>query len=181
MPELDSRLLYTLLVLLVAGERLAELGISRRHERRLRARGAVEAGAGHFPAMAALHAVWLAACPLEVWLLARPFLPPLAAAAGLALALTMALRYWVIATLGDRWCTRVLVPPGEPLVASGPYRWLRHPNYLAVAVEVFALPLIHTAWLTAAVLGGANLLVLAVRIRSEERALAAAAAPPAAG
>jgi methyltransferase len=171
---LDSRLVYTLLVVLVAGERLGELAISRRHERRLRARGAVEAGAGHFPAMAALHAAWLAACPLEVWLLGRPLLPPLAAAAGLALALTMALRYWVIATLGDRWCTRILVPPGEPPVTTGPYRWLRHPNYLAVAVEVFALPLIHTAWLTAALLGGANLAILAVRIRTEDRALAAA-------
>jgi methyltransferase len=174
MPGLDSRLLYTLLVLLVAGERLAELAVSRRNERRLRARGAVEAGAGHFPAMAALHAAWLAACPLEVWLLDRPFLPPLAAAAALALVLTMALRYWVIATLGDRWCTRVLVPPGEPPIAAGPYRWLRHPNYLAVAVEVFALPLIHTAWLTAAVLGGANLAILAIRIRAEDRALAGA-------
>lgn len=173
MPELDSRLLYTLLIVLVACERLGELVISRRNERRLRARGAVEAGAGHFPAMVALHAAWLAACPLEVWLLDRPLLPPLAAAAALALAATMALRYWVIATLGDRWCTRVLVPPGEPPIAAGPYRWLRHPNYLAVAVEVFALPLIHTAWLTAAVLGAANLAILAVRIRVEDRALGA--------
>lgn len=176
MATLDTRLLYALLVVLVAGERLAELAISRRNERRLRARGAVEAGAGHFPAMVVLHALWLPACPLEVWLLDRPFLPPLAAAAGLALALTMALRYWVIATLGDRWCTRVLVPPGEPRITGGPYRFLRHPNYLAVAVEVFALPLIHTAWLTAAVLGGLNLAVLAVRIRAEDRALAAGAA-----
>jgi methyltransferase len=84
----------------------------------------------------------------------------------------------VIATLGDRWCTKVLVPPGEPPVTGGPYRWLRHPNYLAVAVEVFALPLIHTAWLTAAVLGTANLMVLGVRIRAEDRALAAATEPP---
>lgn len=169
----DSRVLYTLLVLLVAGERLIELGISRRHERRLRARGARESGAGHFPAMVLLHTAWLWACPLEVWLLDRQLLPPLAIAAGIALAATMALRYWVIATLGDRWCTKVLVLPGEPLVAGGPFRWLRHPNYLAVAVEVFALPLIHTAWLTAAVLGTANLLVLGVRIRAEDRALAA--------
>jgi len=174
MAGLDTRLLYLLLVVLVAGERLVELAISGRNERRLRARGAVEAGAGHFPAMAALHAAWLAACPLEVWLLDRPFLPPLAAAAGGALALTMALRYWVIATLGERWCTRVLVPPGEQRILAGPYRWLRHPNYLAVAVEVFALPLVHSAWLTAAAFGAANLAVLAVRIRVEDRALARA-------
>lgn len=167
----DSRVLYTLLVLLVVGERLIELAISRRHERRLRARGAREAGGGHYPAMVGLHTLWLVACPLEVWLLDRPLVPGLAVVAGVALAATMALRYWVIATLGDRWCTRVLVPPDEPPVTGGPYRWLRHPNYLAVAVEVFALPLIHTAWLTAAVLGTANLAVLAVRIRSEDRAL----------
>lgn len=174
----DTRLLYTLLIVLVAGERLVELGISRRNERRLRARGAVESGAGHYPAMVLLHAAWLAACPLEVWLLDRPFVPALAAAAGVALALTMALRYWVIATLGDRWCTRVLVPPAEPPVAGGPYRWFHHPNYLAVAVEVVALPLIHTAWATAAVFGIANLAVLGVRIRVEDRALAR---PPARG
>lgn len=169
---IDSRALYTLLVLLVAGERLVELVVSRRHERRLRARGARESGRGHYPAMVLLHTAWLWACPLEVWLLDRPLIPPLAIAAGLALAATMGLRYWVIATLGERWCTKVLVLPGEPLVAGGPFRWLRHPNYLAVAVEVFALPLIHTAWLTAAVLGSANLLVLGVRIRTEDRALA---------
>lgn len=172
----DSRALFTLLVLLVAGERLIELAISRRHERSLRARGARESGQGHYPAMVLLHTAWLIAAPLEVWLLDRPLLPSLALAAGVALAATMALRYWVIATLGDRWCTRVLVPPGEPPVTGGPYRWLRHPNYLAVAVEVFALPLIHTAWLTAAVLGTANLVVLGVRIRAEDRALAGYAA-----
>lgn len=169
----DTRLLYLLLVLLVVGERLVELVIARRNERRLRARGAREAGAGHYPAMVALHTAWLAACPLEVWLFDRPWLPPLSAAAGLGLAAAMAMRYWVIATLGDRWCTRVLVPPGEPRITGGPYRWLRHPNYLAVAVEGFALPLIHTAWLTATLLGGANLLLLATRIRAEDRALAA--------
>ncbi|HXT21632.1 MAG TPA: isoprenylcysteine carboxylmethyltransferase family protein, partial [Thermoanaerobaculia bacterium] len=81
------------------------------------------------------------------------------------------LRYWVIATLGERWTTRVLVLPNAPLVAGGPYRWLRHPNYLAVAVEVFALPLVHTAWLTALVCGAANLAVLALRIRVENAAL----------
>lgn len=176
----DSRLLYTLLVVLMVGERLVELAISRRNERRLRARGARESGAGHYPAMVALHTAWLAASVLEPWLLERPFVPALAVAAGLALAAAMAMRYWVIATLGDRWCTRVLVPPGEPPVTGGPYRWLRHPNYLAVAVEAFALPLIHTAWLTAVVLGGANLALLATRIRAEDRALAEGSAtePP---
>ena len=99
-------------------------------------------------------------------------MPALAAAMALLVVLAMALRYWTIATLGDRWTTRVLVLPGAPLVTGGPFRFLRHPNYLAVAVEIFAIPLLHCAWLTAALWGGANLAVLAVRIRVEERALA---------
>lgn len=168
---IDSRLLYTLLVALVAAERVAELVVSRRHERRLRARGAVEVGAGHYPFMVALHASFLLACPAEVWLLDRPFRPALAIAAGLALVATMALRWWVIATLGERWTTRVLVLPGAPLVAGGPFRWLRHPNYLAVAAEMFALPLVHGAWLTALLWGGTNLGLLAVRIAAEDPAL----------
>jgi methyltransferase len=175
---IDSRLLYTLLVALVAAERAAELVVSRRHERRLRARGAVEVGAGHYPFMVALHASFLLACPAEVWLLDRPFRPALAAVAGLALVATMALRWWVIATLGERWTTRVLVLPGAPLVAGGPFRWLRHPNYLAVAVEMFALPLVHGAWLTALLWGGTNLGLLAVRIAAEDPALRRSGLPP---
>ncbi len=93
------------------------------------------------------------------------------AGAILLLAGTLLLRYRVIATLGDRWCTRVIVPPGEPPVQSGPYRLLRHPNYLAVAIEVPALALVHAAWLTALVFGGLNLAVLRTRIRVENRAL----------
>lgn len=168
---MDSRTLYLLVVLAVVGERLVELSISRRHERALRRRGAREAGGGHYPWMVLVHASWLAAGLLEVWWLDRPFILPLATGAGGALVATMALRYWVIATLGERWTTRVLVPPGETRIVAGPYRFLRHPNYLAVAVEVVALPLIHTAWLTALIWGAANLAVLAVRIRAEERAL----------
>jgi methyltransferase len=87
------------------------------------------------------------------------------------LAATTTLRYWVIATLGDRWCTRVIVVPGAPLVDGGPFRWLRHPNYLAVALEVPALPLVHTAWLTALVFGTLDLAVLRARIRAEDAAL----------
>lgn len=168
----DTRLLYTLVLAAVVVERLVELVVSRRHERRLRGRGAVEAGRGHYPWMVALHATLFAACLAEVWLLGRPFVPALAAVMALLVALTMTLRYWTIATLGDRWTTRVLVLPGAPLVTGGPFRLLRHPNYLAVAVEVFAIPLLHAAWLTAALWGGANLILLAVRIRVEERALA---------
>jgi methyltransferase len=169
---LDSRALFTLLIAAVAVERLAELAVSRRHERALLARGAVEAGARHYPLMVAIHAALLLTAPAEVWLLDRPFLPWLGWPMLALVATTMALRYWVIATLGERWTTRVLVLPGAPLVAGGPYRFLRHPNYLAVAIEVVALPLVHTAWLTALLCGPANLLVLALRIRVEDAALA---------
>jgi len=172
---LASRALYTGLVLAVAAARLFELGIANRNRRRLLARGAVEAGAGHYPAMVALHAAWLAACTAEVWLLRRPLVPPLAFAMLVLLAAAMALRYWVIRTLGGRWTTRILVLPGAPPVASGPFRHLRHPNYLAVALEILALPLVHTAWLTAIVFTMANAALMAVRIPAEERALAAAA------
>lgn len=170
-----SHALFLLLIAAVALERLVELVISRRHERALRARGAVEAGASHYPLMVAVHGTLLAGAAAEVLLLDRPFLPWLGWPMLGLVAATMALRYWVVATLGERWTTRVLVLPGAPLVARGPYRFLRHPNYLAVAVEVFALPLVHTAWLTALVCGAANLAVLALRIRVEDAALRAMA------
>ncbi len=175
---IDSRALYTALVAAVAVARLAELHVAKKNRRRLLARGGIEAGAGHYPAMVAIHAAWLAACPAEVWLLDRPLLTPLAAAMLALLAAAMTLRYWVIRTLGPRWTTRIVVLPGAPRITSGPFRFLRHPNYLAVVVEMLALPLVHTAWLTAIAASAANAALLAVRIRAEERALAAAAAKP---
>ena len=174
-----SQLAYLVLILAVAAERVAELVVSRRHERRLAARGALEAGAGHYPVRVALHTGLLIAAPAEVLLLDRPFLPGLGWPMLALVAATMALRGWVIATLGERWTTRVWVLPDAPLVAAGPYRWLRHPNYLAVAVEVFALPLVHTAWGTALAFGLGNLWLLAHRIRVEDRALAGASRPAA--
>ncbi len=169
---MTSQLAYFALLALLAAERLYELRISRRNAERALARGAVEAGRAHFAWMRALHAGFLAACALEVALLARPFdarlgLPMLA----LALA-AQALRYWAIATLGARWNVRVIVTPGEPVVTSGPYRWLRHPNYAAVVLEGFAIPLIHSALLTALAFSALNAWLLRVRIRVEERALA---------
>lgn len=167
----DSRLLFTLLVALVAGVRLLELAISRRNVARLRARGGHEVGRGHYPVMVLLHAGILISCVAEVWLLDRPFLPALGWPMIALVAATMVLRWWVIFTLGDRWTTTVWVVPGEPPVTGGPFRWLRHPNYLAVAVELFALPLVHTAWCTSLLFGGADLVLLAHRIRVEEGAL----------
>jgi methyltransferase len=170
----DSRLIYTVLVAGVALQRLAELRLSRRHAVALRARGAVEAAPRHYPVMVALHSAFLICCPLEVWSLRRPFRPGLAAAMGVLLAAALALRIWAIATLGERWTTRIFCLPGAALVTGGPYRFFRHPNYLAVVVEIAALPLLHGAWLTACVFSVANALLLAVRIRAEETALAAA-------
>lgn len=167
----DSRLLYTALVGLVVVERLVELGISRGNERWAKARGGVEAGREHYPWMVAMHTAFLAACPLEVWLLGRPLLPALGAAMLLLLVAAMALRYWVIATLGRRWSTRVICLPGVPVITGGPFRWARHPNYLAVVVETAALPLVHTAWLTALAFSLANAALLRTRIRVEEEAL----------
>lgn len=171
--SIDTRWLYVGLVGLVALERLAELAVSRRHAERLLARGGVVAGQGHYRWMVLLHTALLAAAPLEVFRLGRPFVAPLAALMALAVAAGMALRYWVIATLGDRWTTNVVVVPGEPPIDRGPYRFLRHPNYLAVVLEVAALPLVHTAWMTAMAFTVANALVLRTRIRVEEAALAA--------
>ena len=156
--------------------RLAELRLSARNRRRLVARGGVESGQEHYPAMVALHAGFLLAAPLEVLLLGRPFHPALGLPMLGLFVLAVALRAWVIATLGERWCTRVLVLPGVPLVTGGPFRRLRHPNYLAVAVEMPALALVHTAWLSALIFGGLNVVLLRTRIRVEDAALGRTAA-----
>ncbi len=166
-----SRWLYLGLIGLIVVQRLGELRLAKRNERLARAAGAVEAGAGHYPWMVALHTLFLVSCPLEVWLLERPFVPPQAGAMLLLLGGATALRYWAISSLGERWTTRILVVPGAPLVTGGPYRWLAHPNYLAVVVEIAALPLVHGAWLTAVVFSLANLVLLAVRITVESAAL----------
>ncbi|GGL99341.1 isoprenylcysteine carboxyl methyltransferase family protein [Nakamurella endophytica] len=169
---------YLVLVLAVAAQRLAELSLSRRHERAARARGGYEVGRGHYPVMVALHTALLLGCIVEVLVAHRPFVPWLGWPMLVLLAGAQAVRVWCIRSLGERWTTRVIVLPGAPLVATGPYRWLRHPNYLAVAVEGVALSLVHTAWLTAAVFTVANLALLRVRIRTEDRALAGASAVP---
>ena len=171
-----SRWLYVGLILLVVVQRSSELRVAKRNERLARAAGAVEAGAGHYPWMVTIHTLFLVSCVLEVWLLERPFAPRAAGAMLLLLGVATALRYWTISTLGERWTTRILVRPGVPLVAEGPFRWLRHPNYLAVVIEIAALPLVHGAWLTAAVFSAANAALLTVRIRAENAALESHAA-----
>lgn len=157
---------------LIALERFVELLVARRNLRRLRARGAVESGGGHFPAMVAIHALLLPAGAAEVLFLDRPFVPVLGLPMLALAVLAQTLRWWTIATLGDRWNVRILVEPGVPAVACGPFRFLRHPNYVAVTVEMAAIPLLHSAWITAALFSAANaLLLLGFRIPAEERAL----------
>jgi methyltransferase len=167
----DSRIAFTVLIAMIAGQRLWEFEISKRNERSLRSLGGKEVGAGHYPWMVALHTAFLLSCVAEVWLLHRPWRPPVALIAMLFLIAALGLRWWVLRTLGDRWTTRVVVVPGERLISSGPYQWLRHPNYLAVVLEIAAIPMIHCAWLTAIGFSFANLAILKTRIGVEERAL----------
>jgi methyltransferase len=162
---------YTLLVAVVAVERLAELVVARRNARWSLARGAVESGAGHYPFMVVLHTGLLGGALAEVWLGERPFVPALGATMLALLAGSQALRWWCIGTLGRQWNTRVLVVPGLDRVDRGPYRWLPHPNYVAVCVEGVALPLVHTAWITAVGFTVLNALLLRVRIKAEDDAL----------
>lgn len=169
--------LYAALVLATGLERLAELVVSARHARWSFERGGVESGRGHFPAMVALHTGLLVACVVEVVVADRPFLPWLGWPMLLLVLASQGLRWWCIATLGERWNTRVIVVPGLPLVRRGPYRWLAHPNYVAVVLEGVALPLVHTAWVTALAFTVLNAwLLLGFRIPAEERALRAAGA-----
>jgi methyltransferase len=168
---IDSRVAFTVFVGLVAVQRLLELAVSRRNMRNLVARGGFEVGRAHYPWMVALHSSFLAACVAEVWLLPRPWRPTAAAGWLVVLVAAEVLRWWTLRSLGDRWTTRVVVVPGEQLVAAGPYRWLQHPNYLVVVLELVAIPMVHGAWLTAILFSCANLALLRRRIRVEEDAL----------
>jgi methyltransferase len=169
---------YVALVAAVAAERIAELVVSKRHADWAFARGGVEYGRSHYPVMAVVHAALLVSCVVEVAVADRPFVPWLGWPMVALVLATQALRWWCVATLGLQWNTRVIVVPNLPLVTDGPYRWLRHPNYLAVTVEVAALPLVHTAWVTAVVFSIANaILLLGWRMPVEERALATVGSP----
>jgi methyltransferase len=157
-------------VALVAAQRLLELRVSRRNERRARSRGAVEYGRAHYPAMVALHALWLFSTVLEG--VARgPEFPALWYVALVAFLLVQPLRYWAILSLEESWNVRVLVVPGGRRLRRGPYRYLSHPNYLVVIVEIAALPMIFGAWITTLVFTALNAAFLYVRICTEERAL----------
>ena len=167
--------LYTALVGVFVVERLVELVLSKRHASALFARGAGETGKEHYPVMVVLLTAFLAGCLLEPWLLDRPFLPEVGVPMAIIAVLSQSLRWWAITTLGEHWNTRVIVLPGSPRIAGGPYRFFPHPNYVAVVAEGIALPLVHSAWITAIVFTLANAALLFVRIRVEDRALEATA------
>jgi methyltransferase len=155
---------------LVALQRLGELAYARRNDRRLRAAGGIEYGRRHYPVLIAVHAAWLAAIAGLIPAAAAPAWPWLG-----AYLVLQGLRVWTVASLGPYWTTRVIVVPGAPDVRRGPYRWLKHPNYLVVAGEIAVLPLVFGAWPIALVFTLANAAVLARRIRVEEQARAGAA------
>jgi len=165
---------YLVLILLTGAERIVELVISKRNAAWAFERGGVEYGFRHFPWMVALHTGLLLACIAEVFFADRPFIPALGWPMLAIVVLCQAGRYWVIASLGRQWNTRVIVVPGLAAVKRGPYRfsWMRHPNYIIVAVEGIALPLVHSAWVTAIVFTLLNaILLLRFRIPIENGAL----------
>ena len=163
---------YVLLIAAVVCERVAELVVSKRNLAWSRTRGGIEFGAAHYPAMVTLHTGLLVGCLAEVFWLHRPFLPGLGWPMLAIVIGAQALRWWCITTLGQQWNTRVVVIPGAPRISGGPYRLLPHPNYVAVIAEGIALPLVHTAWITALVFTVLNGALLATRITTENTALA---------
>jgi methyltransferase len=162
---------FIVLLLAVALERLVELAVAKRNERWSRDRGAIETGAGHYPFMVVLHTGLLVGALLEAALADRPFIPALGWPMLVLVIAAQALRWWCIATLGPQWNTRIFVVPGAPRITGGPYRFLPHPNYVAVVVEGFALPLVHTAWVTALVFTVLNAGLMRARITAENDAL----------
>ncbi|WP_128971269.1 isoprenylcysteine carboxyl methyltransferase family protein [Bradyrhizobium tropiciagri] len=155
----------SVILALVTLQRLGELALSRRNTERLLARGAIEVGAGHYPLIVLLHAGWLTA----LWIWGRNQDVNLAALA--AFVALQGLRLWILAALGPRWTTRIIVLPGAPLIASGPYRYIPHPNYAVVVAEIALLPLALHLPVLALIFTVLNCAVLAVRIRAESRAL----------
>ncbi len=153
---------------LVTLQRLGELLLSRRNVERLKARGAIEVGADHYPLIVAVHASWL----LALWIFGRD--QPVKWLALTAYVAVQGVRLWVLVSLGGRWSTRIIVLPGEPLVACGPYRYVSHPNYVVVVTEIALLPLALHLPIVALLFTILNAAVLAIRVRAESRALAAA-------
>jgi len=162
---------YVVLLVAVGIERIAELVVSKRNATWSLARGGREVGLGHYPAMVVLHTGLLVGCLVEPLVADRPFVGWLGWSMLVVVLAAQSLRWWCIVTLGRQWNTRVIVIPGAGAVRRGPYRWMKHPNYVAVVLEGAALPLVHSAWVTALVFTVLNAALLRVRIRVEDDAL----------
>src|ERR1700747_2678375 len=168
-----SVIAFLILLLLVAALRLVELRISRRHQQEMITRGAAKVDEPRFRWMVLLHTAVLVGAALEVVFLRRPLLPVLAASMFVIFLAANAVRWWVIRTLGDHWNVQIMDSTRLGVITNGPFRFVRHPNYAAVFAEMFALPLIHTAWITAIVGSLAHIAVLSMRLSTEERVLLA--------
>jgi methyltransferase len=166
-----SVIAFLALLIVVAGTRLIELRISRRHQLEMVRHGVQKRTDAHYRWMVALHAGVLAGAAIEVVGLHRPFLPRLAAPMAVIVVLAMGLRWWVIHTLGVHWNVEVMASAPLGIVTDGPFRWVRHPNYLGVFAELIALPFIHSAWVTAIFAAVANAWVLRHRLQIEEPVL----------
>ncbi len=164
--------LSLLILALVTLQRVSELFVSRRNTRRLIARGGYEEGAGHYWLLIGFHAVWM----IGLWVYGWD--NPVNWTWLFVYLVIQALRGWVVAALGDRWTTRIIVMPGEPLVTTGPYRYLRHPNYYIVLLEVFVLPMVFGMFWYALGFSIVNAALLYWRIRIEEETFKEAAPPP---
>ena len=169
---MNGQIAFTILILLVSGERIVELIISKRNLRWSFNQGGIEFGRSHYKYMVVIHVGLLGGCLVETWL-TRPEFHPLLSWTMFALAMgSQALRWWCILTLGKRWNTLVVIIPGLRAITSGPYKWLKHPNYLAVVIEGVALPMVGFAWRTAIFFTFLNIFVLTARLRVENKALA---------
>lgn len=166
-----SRRCYFGLLLLLVAERLYELWLSRRNARRAFSRGGVEIGHGQYNAIVAFHVLFLVACAAEATFRSPQIPSSVTLIALIGEAGAQVFRYWSIASLGERWNTRVIAIPGEPPVTAGPYNYVRHPNYTAVVLEIACMPLIRGLWITAATFSAVNAILLTSRIRLEEGAL----------
>ncbi len=163
---------FTILLVLVAIERIVELIISKRNLKWSFAQGGVEFGRSHYKYMVVIHLFLLVGSLIEVWV-TKPSLNPTLSWTMFVLALaSQGLRWWCISSLGQRWNTLVVIIPGMPAITSGPYKWFKHPNYVAVVIEGFALPLVGFAWRTALIFSALNFFVLRARLKSENAALA---------
>jgi methyltransferase len=163
---------YVLLVAAVAIERLIEVRVAERNRAVSKTYGGVEFGGGHYPVMVTLHTGLLVGCLVEPIVLHRNFIPALGWSMFAVVLAAQALRWWCITTLAHQWNTRVIVIPGASRINGGPYRLMPHPNYVAVIAEGVALPLVHTAWVTALVFSILNAGLLSTRVKIENAALA---------